>query len=304
MTLLTFVITGNRPSVPTKNKAEFDLALIHSLLCSRLSQAVASPATTPAQFSYAAKTIHLLLDQKATGMTQWNIDLTLSTVSAICASSSSSSPTSQPQQQLFSYPKTYEWLCLLVEIIIKRHRKRLDGHFHALVATLQSLLRLLLQTPSSLWETVEPAKHYARLLTLICEPTVASVSFSSSSSTITNDPTTSSTTSTTTKAQQLDSEKDKAKRYAGQFMYLIVMQYIKLQLEIQQQSASTSSIASKMVLPRAVRDALEAQGMFSVLAITTDDYKQIVTNSMDASGRVVLRELIKKHQKFGKWSGV
>ncbi|KAK3333475.1 Urb2/Npa2 family-domain-containing protein [Cercophora scortea] len=249
-------LSGSRPQVPTPSSSSFDLGQAHSLLCEELLR-----TTTTAQFTLAAMTLHLLLEQKAAWMTQWNIDLTLSSVSAAC-----SAPAMQPL--LAASPKAYQWLCRLVEMVIKRHRKRLDGHFHVLITALQSLIRRLL---SSEKEEERHAKLFARLVTLVCEPSVASVSRSHAT------------------ASTLDSEKDKAKRYAGQYMYLVLMQYVKLQLE--------------HVVPHGVREALET-GMHSILDITTPDGLRIMNDGMDPSGRVIFREMYKQYQKFGKWSGI
>lgn len=272
-------------SHPSDSPDRFDLAQAHSALCNRLLR-----TTTPSHFLLIAKAIHLLLDQNPACMTQWNIELTLSTVSTISAQAST-------QALVAESPSIYPSLCRLVEMVIKRHRKRLDGHFHILITTLQSLLRLLLSrpptTPPTLTTTTttvtnrqqtttttttahdddqeKHAKLFSRLLTLICSPTVASVSRSRS------------------QTSGLDSEKDRAKRYAGGFAYLVLMQYVRLQLEFP--------------VSHAVREALEP-GMYAVLDVTTPDGMRIMSDGMDASGRVVFREMYKLYQRFGKWSGV
>lgn len=273
-------------SHPSDSPDRFDLAQAHSALCNRLLR-----TTTPSHFLLIAKAIHLLLDQNPACMTQWNIELTLSTVSTISAQAST-------QALIAESPSIYPSLCRLVEMVIKRHRKRLDGHFHILITTLQSLLRLLLSLPQAGPPTLtttttvtnrqettttttttthddddqeKHAKLFSRLLTLICSPTVASVSRSRS------------------QTSGLDSEKDRAKRYAGGFAYLVLMQYVRLQLEFP--------------VPHAVREALEP-GMYAVLDVTTPDGMRIMSDGMDASGRVLFREMYKLYQRFGKWSGV
>lgn len=274
---LTRSILTQLGSRPPDFSGQFDLAKAHSALCHALRQ-----ATAPPHFVLTAKIIHLLLDRNPACMTQWNIELTLSSVAAISAAQASSSTL------ISTSPSTYPSLCRLVETVIKRHRKRLDGHFHLLITALQALLRLLLSRPSataataaaatinseaeaarhqSLWE--RHARLFSRLLTLVCEPTVASVSRSQTSG--------------------LDSEKDRAKRYAGQFMYLVLMQYVKLQLE--------------HVVPHGVREALET-GVYLVMDITTPDGLKIMNDAMDPSGRVIFKEVYKQYQKFGKWTGV
>ncbi|KAK3950907.1 Urb2/Npa2 family-domain-containing protein [Pseudoneurospora amorphoporcata] len=278
-------ISGSRPPVREANdpsQGQFDLAHAHTVLCSRLSHTTASPA----QFIQIAKIVHLLLDKKAQCMTQWNVDSTLSAVSAIASDVSSTT-------MLTTVPKTYESLCHLVEIVIKRHRKRLDGHFHILIPTLQSLLRRLISSssststnPSLLSDSTKEqhAKLLSRLLTLITEPTVASVSSRSAASKDVEHH------NNHHSQQPLDSEKDKAKRYAGQHMYLVLMAYVKLQLEF--------------VVPLVVREQLET-GMFSIVDITPAEGElRIMNDGMDPSGRVIFREMYKRWERFGKWSGV
>ncbi|KAK0710990.1 Urb2/Npa2 family-domain-containing protein [Lasiosphaeris hirsuta] len=265
-------IKGTR-STPVASTIGFDLAQAHSILCSRLLQ-----SKRLALFAPAVKAVHLILDQKAGCMTQWNIELTLSTVATICSETS----------PVAASPEAYKWLCRLVETVIKRHRIRLDGHFHILVTTLQALLRRLLSRPQDAWsndvgstaksgdkaesrdQPQTRAKFFSRLMTLVCEPTDASVSRSQA-------------------VNSLDSEKDKARRYAGQYMYLVVMQYIKLQLE--------------QAVPHEVSKALET-GMNSALDITSQDMVKLMNDAMDPSGRVIFKELYKQYHKFGKWSGV
>ena len=257
---------------------QVDFAALHSALANRLSK-----SGSAAEFVLIGQTMELLLDKKASAMKQWNTEITLGTISTICASAS------RMAEEVRTSPRTYAWLCRLVEVIIKRHRLRLEGHFHLLVTALQSLLRLLIapwagSTPATAAAAVSQdtttsllAAHqrrqaavFARLLTLTCEPSVASV----------------------TRGQApgaLDSAVDAAKRSAGQHMYLVLMLYIKLQLECP--------------VPRVVREALQP-GVYSILDITTMEGRRILNEAVDGSGRAIFRELYKQYVKFGKWSGV
>lgn len=210
-------------------------------------------------------------------MKQWNTELTLSVVSALC------SKNSQVTGSIKSSPKTYRWLCRLVEITIKRHRLRLEGHFHLLITTLQALLRHLIVQPSPSASNQTPtidnndfslhesqAKLFSRLLTLVCEPSVASV----------------------TRGQptgQLDSATDAAKRSAGQHMYMVLIAYVRLQLE--------------HAVPRVVREALQP-GMYSILDITTQEGRRIINEAVDGSGRAIFKDMYKRYVRFGKWSGI
>lgn len=253
------------------------------MLASRLPK-----SGSAAEFVLIGQTMELLLDKKASSMKQWNTEVTLSTISTISASMP------RMAEGVRTSPRTYIWLCRLVEVLIKRHRLRLEGHFHLLVTALQALLRLLVtskaapspassspfpqnnnsnkntNTTSSFALQRKQAAVFARLLTLICEPSVASV----------------------TRGQgpgALDSAVDAAKRSAGQHMYLVLMLYIRLQLE--------------HPVPRAVRGALQP-GVYSILDVTAPEGRRILNEAVDGSGRAIFRELYKQYVKFGKWSGI
>ena len=161
------------------------------------------------------------------------------------------------------------WLCRLVEMVIKHHRLRLDGRFHNLIPTLQAILQRVLARPYTAQE--EHAKLFIGLIRLICEPTDDAIARSARA------------------GGGLDSAKDSAKRYAGDYMYLVLTQYIKLQLEC--------------AVPHAVRETLDT-GMYAVLDVTAPGGLAILHDSMDPSGRVVFKELYRRYQRFGKWSGV
>lgn len=226
-----------------------------------------------AEFSAIAKTVEMVMEKKP--MKQWNIEVTLSTVTTIC----STGP--MMREDAHAFEKAYPWLCSLVEVIIKRHRHRLEGHFHLLITALQSLLRLLIipwpttiatttTSTTSLSDQQAQAARFSRLLTLTCEPSVASV----------------------TRGQApgaLDSAPDAAKKSAAQHMYLVLVLYVKLQLE--------------RPVPRAVRAALDP-GVYSVLDITTPEGRRVINEAVDASGRAIFREMYKQYARFGKWNGV
>ncbi|PTB66364.1 hypothetical protein BBK36DRAFT_1159401 [Trichoderma citrinoviride] len=236
-------------------KAEgVDLSTAHSELTLSLSKK--SP-----NVSYTCQTIHTLLERKPQAMGQWNIEITLSTASDLALSKESTVP--------------FTWLCKLVGAVIKKHRLRLEGHHHLLLTTVQALLNsLVLHQPKRCTgdgTTQESmARLYGRLITFICEPTAGAVSRSQHQN-------------------ALDSATDAAKRSAGRHMYLVLMQYVKLQLEAD--------------VPREVREALEP-AMNSIFDVTPPEVRKILNDAMDASGRAILREMFKRYVKFGKWSGV
>ncbi|KAL2753295.1 hypothetical protein ACRALDRAFT_1083044 [Sodiomyces alcalophilus JCM 7366] len=248
----------------------FDLATAHSRLAKYLLE-----TKTPREFTRCAEVLHSLLDTKAASMTQWNVETTMSAISIVTAD--------QATVHASSSAAVFTSLCKLASIVIRRHRLRLDDHYHILLTALESLLRTLARntarrsrgdsSSNSNDSSLLNAKHaamYTRLVTLVTEPSAASVS----------------------RAQYvgaLDSATDAAKRVAGRHMYLLLVQYVKLQLEVD--------------IPRDVQEALEP-GMHSIFDVTPPPVRKILNDAMDASGRAILREMFKRYTQFGKWSGV
>ncbi|KAG9257258.1 Urb2/Npa2 family-domain-containing protein [Emericellopsis atlantica] len=238
---------------------EYDLAQGHS----DLTRALATSCTA-VNSVYICRTLCQLLENKPQAMTQWNVEVLLGTI----ASLSSDKITGVS-------PPPFIWMCKLVEVVIKKHRLRLEGHYHILLSVLQALLRNLIDEQPSTPAAEGPSQEtkagaFARLVTLVCEPTAGAVSRAQPHS-------------------ALDSATDAAKRSAGRHMYLVLMQYVKLQLESH--------------VSRGVREALEP-AMNSIFDITPPEGRKILNDAMDASGRAVLREMFKRYTRFGKWTGV
>ncbi|KAH7328590.1 Urb2/Npa2 family-domain-containing protein [Stachybotrys elegans] len=246
------------PDITAKG-GENGFAELHSDLLSAL---LASP-TSPT-FARTSQVLYTLLEKRPQAMGQWNIEATLSGVSGLSLKDNGGE-----QKASFS------WLCKLVEVIIKKHRLRLEGHFHLLMTTLQALLHSFIthrcDVAAGNKAYLESMAHqYGRLITLVCEPTAGAVSRSQQHS-------------------SLDSATDAAKRSAGRHMYLVLMHYVKLQLECS--------------VPVEVATALEP-AMNSIFDITPQEGRKILNDAMDASGRAILREMFQRYTKFGKWSGV
>ncbi|KLO94798.1 uncharacterized protein Y057_4524 [Fusarium fujikuroi] len=242
----------------------FDLATAHSELTSTLLTLKSQSVCTR-----VCRILCTLLEKKPQSMTQWNIELVLNTISDLSLS------TKTLDEQVSNERVPFALLCSLMEVIIKKHRLRLEGHHHLLLSAMQALLRNLIINHSTT-DTLSQSSHetkahrYARLVTLICEPTAGAVSRSQHQN-------------------SLDSATDAAKRSAGRHMYLVMMQYVKLQLEAD--------------VPRRVREALEP-AMNSIFDITPPEVRKILNDAMDGSGRAIVKEMFKSYTKFGKWSGV
>lgn len=280
---------------------EIDVPAIHERIASLITH-----AETIQHFNHVVDILLLLLDKHANAMTQFNIERTLSNVIDVC------SPQGGPNLPEATSTKAaagqvYDRLYKLVATVIKRHRRRLDGHFPILLVTLQSMLRVLLADPSSsspratAVATLAPAhekkrlyppwllssstrlqaRHaarFARLLTLVCEPSAASVASSSTHH---------------QQSQQLDSATDAAKRAAGQDMYVVLETYIKLQL--------SEGVGGSV--PRDVRKALEP-GVYAILDVTPQGTRRVLNESLDVNGRALFRQMYGEYRKFGRWSGI
>ncbi|KAI0123891.1 Urb2/Npa2 family-domain-containing protein [Xylariales sp. AK1849] len=261
-------------SIPVEGGKTFDLATLQVELAELLTE-----ATSLEQFINIAQILLLLLQKHVNSMTQVNIEATLSIIVAVCSAEG-------PKIRGVAVPgKIFHILYQLVAAIIKRHRLRLEGHNHLLVTAIQAMLRVLLADPSSPQSKhftsfshppwldsrlkVRHATEFTRLLTLICEPSAASVARG--------------------KNNILNSATDTAKRSAGQHMFRVLMLYIKLQLE--------GDVSKEF------RTALEP-GVYSVLSITPENGKEIMNESMDASGRAIFRRMYGDYMKFGKWGGI
>lgn len=235
------------PEDVSRSTDDFSLSMAHSDLMLLLLK-------RPSHAPIICRILQSLLEVRPQCMTQWNIEITLSTVGALAKLGDNTAP--------------YTWLCKLVEVVIKKHRLRLEGHFPFVLSTMQALLNALITTQQE--EQEAKAHCFARLVTLMCEPTAGTVSRSRRHGT-------------------LDSARDAAKRTAGRHMYLVLAHYVKLQLDF--------------VVARTVSEALES-AVNAIFDITPPEKRKMLNDVMNAGGRAILRETFNRYVKFGKWSGV
>jgi nucleolar pre-ribosomal-associated protein 2 len=181
----------------------------------------------------------------------------------------------------------YSHLCHLLQTILTSHRLKLHGHFHLVVQAMQALLRCLFtplpHSTSRITKLFAPppwlsaphhqlrAKHaekFTRLLTLICNPSVSSVTRSQNNT--------------------LTSATEKAKKMAGQHMQYVLTLYIKLQLDMK-------------MLPE-VREKM-TPGIYAIFDSTTPELRRAITDELDPSGRELYKSLFRDYNRFGKWNG-
>lgn len=213
-------------------------------------------------------------------LSQWNIDSTLGSISILC---SRRSPVLSPRRA----STIYLHLCRLLRAVLTSHRLKLQGHFHLVVQVMLALLRCLFTPLPHTNNTI--LKHYAappwlvpqhslsathstayaRLLTQICDPSVSSVTRTSSHN-------------------ALHSATEKARKMAGQHMQFVLTTYVKLQLEMRMAPA----IREKMV-----------PGLYALFDTTTPEMRRMLSEGLDSSGRAVFASLFRDWQQFGKWKG-
>lgn len=213
-------------------------------------------------------------------MSQWNIDSTLGSITIMCSRNG-------PSVRANRAGTIYLHLCHLLQAILTSHRIKLQGHFHLVVQVMQTLLRcLFVPLPHSTTKTTKfmapppwlssqkhqlSAKHavaFTRLVTLICDPSVSSV--------------------TRSQHNNLTSATNKAKGMAAQHMQLVLTTYIKLQLEMRM----LPEIREKMI-----------PGLYAIFDTTTPEMRRMINESLDSSGRSVFGTLFRDYQRFGKWKG-
>ncbi|KAI9742252.1 MAG: hypothetical protein M1818_004152 [Claussenomyces sp. TS43310] len=233
------------------------------------------------QFCFIGEIMEMMLRTKARSITQYSIDCTLSSISMVCSRGGPSLPARRAGT-------IYLHLCHLLQAVLLFHRLKLQGRSHLVVQVMQSLLRCLF-VPVALSHTAKSAlptwlldqssksrlssAHavaYTRLLTLICDPSVSSVSRSSTNN--------------------LNSATAKAKRLAGQHMPFVLSSYIRLQLDM------------GLKMSPDIRERL-VPGIYAIFDTTTLEGRRVLGESMDVSGRAVLGNLVRDWQRFGKWKG-
>lgn len=203
----------------------------------------------------------------------------------MCSRTASSLPAS-------SAGTIYMHLTRLLHAILTSHRLKLQGRYHAVTQTLNSLLRCLfvfLSTttkyphppPTWLPRASAPLEHhlgashaasFTRLITLICSPTLSAVSRGSSSTNSLNNPTA------------------KAKRLAAQYMPTVLGAYIQMQLDL-----------SLRMKPE-IREAL-VPAVYAIFDTMNVEERRALGERMDNAGRAILGTMVRDWTRWGKWKG-
>ena len=187
------------------------------------------------------------------------------------------------QADQYRFGTVFLGLCRLFETTLMMHRKKLGGRYHLVIRSLQCLLRCLFvpykdpegspidaEDQTSYAEYGEAqAAAYARLLSMICDPTVSAVS-----------------KSRRTSRQELNDETQKARRIAGQHLQYVVEEFCSCQLE-------------GRLLPE-MRLALNP-GLWAIFDVMSQGVMRNLNASMASSNRSVFKALYDEYRRSGPW---
>jgi nucleolar pre-ribosomal-associated protein 2 len=173
-------------------------------------------------------------------------------------------------------------LCSILSALHLHHRARLQGRFHLLTATLQSLQNRLFvptkPTTDSDRRILAPrhARAYTRLLTLLCNPPTRTHNNSSAGA---------------SKHNNLIDESRRARAHVGQYVPTLLHSFC-------------AQILSG-TLAEGVREAL-TPGLWAVIEameVQSPDAIKALSAGMNNSERAVLRSVYEDWKRFGKWEG-
>jgi len=250
-------------------------------------------ASSITSFIYAARALRILLDLHARHLPQLLIELTLSSIVAICSPTGTIAIAPSPQASRTIFVLT----AALLQSLLTHHRRKLRGRFDILIPALQALLRCLfigsgtstfgqLQQPHWIpWKQISSSVEdgigtqqvaaFTRLITALCDPTLSAVRSSAKAGA----------------SGPLTDETRKAKRYAGQYVQLVLMELCECQLK--GRLAGTGHGAREALTPA-------VWAMFEVIG---KDGLSATMEGMAGGGRSVLRSWWEEWKRLGraKW---
>ncbi len=236
---------------------------IQLLLQKQVSKTLPRPTRKAADF----------LSRKPQTIAQWNVDNTLTIISVV--SSRLRSDTKGKHTGMI-----YLGLCRLFGTVLAVHRRKLGGRYHLIVPALQGLFGPLFIPYATTTASVGSglvgeaslgkahAAAYARLLTMLCSPTVSAVARSRKHN----------------RRQELNDETKKARSIAGQHLPYLIMEYCTCQLK-------------GRLLPE-VKTALNP-GLYAVLDVMQQEVMRTMNAAMDSSSRSIFKSFHEEYRRLG-----
>ena len=243
-----------------------DLSRLLIVLCGGFSQ-----RSDFSECMLSMQCVNVLFDHHPRVISQWHVDELLAAIGVKAYKLNT--------QTEEGSGKFYIGLCRLFAVLLASHRAKIGGRYHLVVPALQALLRCLF-IPYKNDEAGENggsvfgeshAAAYGRILSMICDPTVSSVTGRKKRSRL-----------------ELNDERKKARSIAGQHLAYVMMEFCSCQLR--------GHLGSGM------RAALNA-GLYAVLGAIGPDMMRTMNAAMDSSSRSVFKALYDEYRKVGKWKG-
>lgn len=247
-----------------------------SSLCTAVTNVLQHSIDEIERLSLAAENVDIILRLHPRGVTQYNIDSCLTTVTTTMSKIHSLRETNHISTK--STSTIYTRLCRILGTIVGLYRQQLGGRFHLLIPALQSLLKALF-APNQKRQKGGPVLgishtvQFTRLLTSLCDPTVSAVSRPSRA--------------TGNSSNSFIDQTKKAKVIAGQHLRILIESYAQNMLEAPLQPD--------------VKTAL-APGLYAILDAMPAESKRGLNAGMDISSRAIFKTLHEEYVKFGKWN--
>jgi hypothetical protein len=266
-----FAILENTLTAVTKDILTSDEQGIHALYFKLLEILRQTPDF--ATYTAAVPCVLTIIREKPFILNQYLTEATLQTIHSLARSS--------PAE-----PLIYLDLCSILSALLLHHRARLQGRYHLLISTLQSLqTRLFIPTtnPTSTTsnnnasrKTLTPrhARAYTRLLTLLCNP-----------------PTRTHNNTNSANAGNLIDESRRTRARVGEFAPLLLHSFCAAILN--------------GTLGEGVREAMTPGlwALIEAMEVQSADAVKVLSAAMNNSERAVLRGVYEDWKRFAKWDG-
>jgi nucleolar pre-ribosomal-associated protein 2 len=262
-------ILQNALSAVSRNSIAKDSQDIHALYLRLLS--TLAQTSDYATYSAAISCLLTIIREKPFILNQPLTEATLQAIQTLARSS--------PAERLI-----YLDLCSILSALLLHHRARLQGRFHLLISTLQTLqTRLFIPTKPSTdpdRRDLAPrhARAYTRLLTLLCNPPTRTHNNSSSGVIGSNN-------------SNLIDESRRARAHVGQYVPTLLHSFCAQVLS--------------GTLGEGVREALTPAlwAVIEAMEVQSPDAMKALSAGMNNSERAVLRSVYDDWKRFGKWEG-
>ncbi|KAI9826457.1 MAG: hypothetical protein M1826_006666 [Phylliscum demangeonii] len=275
------------------------LSRIYGRLCHQLQR-----CHRMREFRLLMDCMELILSTRSRALSQWNVEATMAAI--VYLTSSRAPPLAPGRHAEYIYSR----LCGLMHGLLVLHRLSLNGRFHLVILTLQSLLRCLF-TPPPLprgrfrlpgWVVgggvggqhhalaAPAARAYARLVSTVCEPPLSSVTRRRRGRPA---PHSTSASASASHPPDLTPAIDKARRLAGQHLPALLMEYIHCRLRAHHLTGTTTAAADDSKVALLLRPA-----MYAVMDLLRPATMGMINDAMDASGRALFKALYRDYGRF------